>query len=302
MKLIGPTLGLIMLFSATGSLTAAGMSSVGIMAVTSSGIADHPSPLDRVRTSVNPTGTDYGAALDQNLQRIERETMDSLYFWLFVICASATVALFVWVVLLEKQRARRLEITKIIVRQTWISMRVFATLWKESDLLLRGRSTSSSSENIALPSQPFPTPIPKYRVASLDSPTLGNDGLSKQVEEQQEELVQLHRMIKERDSRLAELSNATTPRKETPAERTMLRQLQALQSTADELRAENDVLAQENATLRNGGTVSNAMAALTKRFESLRVSRNKLQVDMTALRLELAEHVTPSHARENEVA
>lgn len=300
MKRLRSTLHLILIFTALGCVPATSQSLDDTTTPASSGLSTRPSPLDKLKASVNPSGTDYGAVLDQNLHQAERNTLDSLYFWLFVICGSAVAVLFVWVVLLEKQKARRLEITKLIVRQSWIAMRVFATLWKESDNALRERRPLLIQEPLVQPPQPFPTAVPTYRVTSQDASAVGAENLSNQVERQQAELIQLHKLLQERDSRIEELSNAVVPKIETSAERVLLRQLEALQAVAEELRNENDELAKENATQRSGGTVSNAMAALTKRYESLRVSRNKLQVDMTALRLELAEQANAYQERTNE--
>jgi hypothetical protein len=237
---------------------------------------------------VNPNGTDYGASLDRTTEQFGRDTLDSLYFWLFLICALAATVLFVWVVLLEKQKQRRLVITKIIVRQVWVSMRVFAALWKETDTALRSRETVPTSEIPTGGIQPLPTALPTFRASTPQLVPIVADLTTQQIDEQQAEIVRLHRVLEERERTIIELETSAASAATSGDRLVITRQLQALEEVANELRTENDELAKENAQLRNKETVSNAHAALARRYESLRVSRNKYQVDMTALRLELA--------------
>jgi len=229
-----------------------------------------PAVSDALRSSLNPSGTDYGAAIECTTRYADAVVIHDTFFLLFTLSFIALVAALMWVYVLEERLKRRAVITAHVVRQCWMSMRVFAALWIDSERALRGGSSIRPATSVSAPQHVEPlVPLPDYRVPALS-------GQDETIEQLRSELFDAHQAL---DALRVERDDLKRSESLRPQEQT---------SVADVI-SENDALAKENMELRNGLQPSTAMQALSRRAESTRVARNRLAVECDSLRARVAE-------------
>lgn len=203
---------------------------------------------DKVRTQLNPDGTNYGVIADHAADEVIANTVQSLYFWIVVIESIALVCACIWVYLLQAQRERILWHSALIFRQLWMGSRMFAAAWK-----LAERAVASGVQPPPQYAPPVAVavsqPVPDALVSTLPSLTDFAQPLD--------------------DVFVVE------PAQESDLVAHLQSNIEMLTAENERLQKENDVLTEENHRLHSGDNIPSATRALDARLQSQRLATNQ---------------------------